>query len=115
MIGPFDFWTTARSGDIPEVGAVLGLGAAGPVWLPFSAVCEFKEPPRNGVADAARMMPPNSRRLSRAGLSTLGAGAQVPHPVELQLLQPLFILPFSLSDFCIGFSFPKFHNSKSII
>jgi hypothetical protein len=58
---------------------------------------------------------PNSRRLSRAGASTLGgAGAQVLHPVELQLPHELAVLLMTLRDFSIAFLLSDFKikNSK---
>ena len=61
------------------------------------SVVGSREQPTSSAADAPRIVRPKSLRLSttRAGL-TLGAGPQVPHPVELQVPHAL---PELLSTF----------------
>src|SRR5215468_2918895 len=74
MIGPFDSFTTSRS---PDSG-----GAAGAGMLACSAGLGREHPTIN-AADAPRIVRPSSLRLINVGVS-LGSGAQVPQPVDLQ-------------------------------
>src|ERR1700756_192094 len=91
MIGPFDCWTTARSGE--------RAGAAGTAWTAFSVDSFPEHPASNVVTDAARTARPKSLRLRPARDSLLGAslahGAQL---VELQVPQALAEPPITLSN-----------------
>src|SRR5882672_1758211 len=99
MIGPFDVWTTARSGE--RAGAV-GAGAG---WLPCSTDFCCEHPVSSALADAARTVYPNSLRLKATGvLLVCGEGPHVPHPTELQLPHVLVDVPITLSGLSIALS-----------
>jgi|KBSMisStandDraft_5_1062788.scaffolds.fasta_scaffold280328_2 hypothetical protein len=85
MMGPFDSLTTSRSGERDaDCAGAAGAAAAGEAW----SVGVFVHPEMSVPAEATRAASPNSLRL-RVGGAGFGAGAQVPHPVVLQLPQPL--------------------------
>ena len=82
MMGPFDVWTTARSGE--SAGAAGGGGAA--------ASSDFlgEHPVRNTPAEAANAARPNSLRFRLLELLSVDVpDAQVPHPLEWQVPHPL--------------------------
>jgi hypothetical protein len=99
MIGPFELWTTARSGD--RAG---GAGAAGAGPLAASGVFCEEHPVSIAAADAARTVCPNARRLRATGAS-FSRGADVdphdPHPVGLHVPHAVPELPITLSVFSI--------------
>jgi hypothetical protein len=98
MIGPFELWTTASSGER------AGADAAG--WAGVSAGFCGEHPASSAVADAARAVKPNSLLLRTAGaLLLLGAGPQVLHPVEWHPLpHALPEAPITLSNLSIALS-----------
>ena len=98
MTGPFDVWTTARSGE--------RAGAAGAGWLACSAgFFGWEHPVSNALADAARTVYPNSLRLKPTGaLLVCEEGPHVPHPPELQLPHVLLDVPITLSGLSIALS-----------
>src|ERR1700704_4533053 len=100
MIGPFELWTTARSGE--RAG---GAGAAGVGALAVSGAFSVEHPVSIAPAEAARTACPNARRLRVAGVSVLcGAVPQDPHPVGLQVPHPVPELPITLSGVSIEHS-----------
>lgn len=103
MIGPFELWTTARSGERPGAD-----GAAGAAALPVSAGFSCEHPTSSAAADAVRTARPHSLRVTPArGSGLLGAVPQVPHPVGLQVPQLLDELPMTVSKFSISAFLPS--------
>jgi hypothetical protein len=97
MTGPFDVWTTARSGE--------RAGAAGAGWAACSADFCCEHPVSSALADAAKTLYPNSLRLKATGaLLVCGEGPHVPHPAELQLPHVLLDVPITLSGLSIALS-----------
>jgi len=97
MIGPFEFCTTASSG---ERAGVAGAGAGA---LAVSGVFGGEHPVSNALADAARTVCPNTLRLRFVGATTLrSAGRHVPQPLVLQSPQSLTVLPITLSNSLIA-------------
>src|SRR4051812_28759218 len=98
MIGPFELWTTARSGE--RAG---GAGAAGVGSLAISGVFSVEHPASIAPAEAARTTCPNARRLRAAGISVFcGDVPHDSHPVGLQVPHPVPELPIILSGFSIA-------------
>ena len=118
MIGPFDVWTTARSGE--RAG---GAGAAGADSSTASVFFCGEHPVRSALAEAARTACPNSRRLRAAGVSSLrGAGPQDPHPFGVHVPHAVPALPMTfnifsiaLSPFRVGCSFGSWHVTTLLI
>src|SRR5262245_19835575 len=104
MMGPFDFWTTASSGDTLEAGSGAAGGVDDPAEL-FSVLDggELEQLERMAPAEATSAACPRSRRLTKVGCLTLtGVGAQVPHPVVWQLPQVLVVLLMMLNAFSMA-------------
>src|SRR5882762_5194846 len=94
MIGPFDCWTTARSGD-----------SAGAASTAFSVDALSEHPISSVLTDAARTARPKSLRLKVGRPSLLGASVvHVPQVVVWQLPHPLAGLLITLSNLSIGIS-----------
>src|SRR6266850_3998499 len=97
MIGPFDCWTTARSGD--------RAGGAGAASTALSVDALSEHPTSSVLTDAARIPRPKSLRLKVGRTSLLGASAvHVPQPVVWQLPHPLAGLLITLSNLSIDIS-----------
>src|SRR5882724_12120254 len=97
MIGPFDCWTTARSGD--------RAGAAGVASTAFSVDVSCEHPISSVLTDAARTARPKSLRLKVVRTSLFGASVvHVPQVVVWQLPHPLAGLLITLSNVSIGIS-----------
>jgi hypothetical protein len=95
MIGPFDVWTTASSGE--------RAGAAGAGWAACSTDFCCEHPVSSALADAARTVYPNSLRLKATGaLLVCGEGPHVPHPAEWQPPHVVLDVPITLSGFSIA-------------
>src|SRR5690348_5331302 len=96
MIGPLELFTTLSSSDRAGVGG-------GPSCCAALAGHAPEDPVKNAPTPAARATLPISRRLSFNGASGPGgAGAHVPHPVELQPPHVPPALPITSSDFAIS-------------
>ena len=81
-MGPFDFWTTASSGE--------SAGAAGAAWLETSADFSLVHPASSAAADAANAVRPKSLRLKTVEEAVFEEQVpHVPHPFELQSPQSL--------------------------
>ena len=80
-MGPFEVWTTARSGE--------SAGVAGGGGVVASSAFLDEHPARNNPAEAAIAERPNSLRLRVPEfLSADVPDPQVPHPLEWQVPQP---------------------------
>jgi hypothetical protein len=97
MIGPFEVWTTARSGE--------RAGAGGAGWLAVSVGVCLEHPPSSAAADTATAARPKSLRLTTAGVLLFPElGPHVPHPPELQPPHELAGAPIMLSNLSIALS-----------
>ena len=98
MIGPFDCWTTAKSG---ESAGVAGADAAG------ALVSCFEHPVRSAPAEATSVAYPKPLRVMTVGAFGSGVGPQLEQPPEEHVPQELLVSELiTTSDFVIAVPFP---------